>query len=85
MSLQWGSKPWRITMVPAGTSSGVNSDGDGASVQASFIFDIPAKEIKSVKLQLREFDKRVEITDIAMSADQHTEPKIAVKDLKPKK
>lgn len=65
----------------------LNSDGDGVSTQtSSFCFvNLPAKDIKSVKLQVREYDKRVEITNIAMSPGQHTEPKIVVKDLKPKK
>ncbi|CAN5617623.1 hypothetical protein BH09PLA1_BH09PLA1_29290 [soil metagenome] len=64
----------------------LNSNSDGGDVvTSSFLFEVPAKEIRSLKLQIREFDKRVEMTNIALQPDQHTEPKMVVRDLTPKK
>lgn len=64
----------------------INNDRAGpGEAQAMFIFDIPADQIRGVRLQIREFDKQVEFTNIALQPDQHTEPKVVVKDLKAKK
>jgi hypothetical protein len=61
----------------------INNDRDGAGgAQAMFIFDMPVDQIKGVRLQVREFDKQIEFTDIALQADQQTQPKVVVRDLK---
>jgi RNA polymerase sigma factor (sigma-70 family) len=54
-------------------------------VVSSYTFDLPPEKIRKVEVQLREFDKFVEVKGISLTQGQKTEPTIKVIDAKKEK
>jgi RNA polymerase sigma factor (sigma-70 family) len=50
----------------------------------SYTFDLPAERIKNVQVQVRKFDKFVDVKDISLSQGHKTSPKITVTEAKKK-
>ena len=48
----------------------------------SYTFDLPAEQIKNVQVQVRRFDKHVDVKDISLSQGHKTSPKITVTEAK---
>ena len=54
----------------------------GDDVVSSYTFDVAPEKLRKVEVQIREFDKFVDVTDISLTQGQKTEPKITVVDAK---
>jgi len=49
---------------------------------SSYTFELPAEQIKNVQVQVRKFDKFVDVKDISLSQGHKTSPKITVTEAK---
>jgi len=60
----------------------VNVRQSNVDCTTSYTFDLPAEQIKNVQVQVRQFDKFVDVKDISLSQGHKTSPKITVTEAK---
>lgn len=66
-------------------SNRIRMSAGGDEVTASYTFDVAPEKLRKVEVQVREFDKFVDVKNISLTQGQKTEPKITITDAKKEK
>lgn len=61
-------------------SNNVNINGDGQTCTASYTFELPPEKLKSFEVQVRPFNRIVNVKNIALTPEKPTQPSIEVVD-----